>query len=89
MNSLIKLLILFKTNKMNRNITCIYHGCFRKNEDGTNRIIANNEVCLFPTHRQFRKYPENIPADVKTRSQYKQQNLVKADTFDRYVRQKN
>ena len=83
LNSLIKLLILFKTNKMNRNITCIYHGCFRKNEDGTNRIIANNEACLFSRHRQFWKYPEDIPAGVKTRSQYKQKNLVK--TFDRYI----
>ena len=83
LNSLIKLLILFKANKMNRNITCIYHGCFRKNEDGTNRIIANNEACLFSRHRQFWKYPEDIPAGVKTRSQYKQKNLVK--TFDRYI----
>ena len=22
----------------------IYHGCFRKNNDGTNRIIANNDT---------------------------------------------
>ena len=47
--------------------TC--HGCFTKNIDGTNRIIANDEKCLVPTSRPFWKYIEDIPAGVKTRSQ--------------------
>ena len=49
----------------------IYHGCFRKNANGTNRIIVNKENCLVPTSRAFWKYIEDIPAGVKTRSQYK------------------
>ena len=38
-----------------------YHGCFRKNHNGTNRIIAKNEQCLVPTSRAFLKYIEDIP----------------------------
>ena len=56
-------------------MTNIYHGCFRKNADGTNRIIANKENCLVPTSRAFWKYIEDIPAGIKTHSQYKRQNL--------------
>ena len=47
----------------------IDHGCFRKNVDGTNRIIANDEKCLVPASRAFWEYIEDIPAGVKTRSQ--------------------
>ena len=59
----------------------IYHGYFRKNDDGTNRIIANNEQCLIPTSRLFWKYIEDITGGVKTRSQYKKQKLVNHRTF--------
>ena len=54
----------------------IYHGCFRKNTNGKN--------CLMPTTRAFWKYIENIPAGLKTRSQYKKQKLVDRRTFDTY-----
>ena len=53
----------------------IYHGYFRKNDDGTNRIIANNKQGLIPTSRPFWKYIEDIPGGVKTRSQYKNKSL--------------
>ena len=66
----------------------IYHGCFRKNNDGTNRIIANNERYLIPTSRPFQKYIEDIPDGVKTRCQYKKQKLVNCRTFDTYFRRK-
>ena len=46
----------------------IYHGCFRKNSDSTNRIIANNEQCPITTSRPFWKYMEDVPDGVKTRS---------------------
>ena len=32
---------------------CIYHGCFTKNRDGTNRIIEKNKACLIPTNNSF------------------------------------
>ena len=67
----------------------IYHGCFRKNIDETNRIIANRENCLVPTSRAFWKYIKDIPPGVKTRSQYKKQKVVDQRTFDTYFRNKN
>ena len=74
---------------MNKNIDHIYHGCFTKNKDGTNRIIKNGQICFWPTNSRFWKYPEDVPSGVKTRSQHKEQKLVKPETFDRYFRQKN
>ena len=62
----------------------IDHRCFRKNVDGTNRIIANDEKCLVPASRAFWEYIEDIPAGVKTRSQYKKQKVVDHRTFDTY-----
>ena len=55
-----------------------------KNDNGTNRIIANNEQCLIPTSRPFWNYIEDIAGGVKTRSQYKKQKLVNRQTFDTY-----
>ena len=59
----------------------IYHGCFRKNIDETNRIIANGENCLVPTSRAFWKYIEDIPPGVKTCSQYEKQKVVDQRIF--------
>ena len=69
---------------------CIYHGCFRKNTNDTNRIIAPNELCLVPTAKPFSKYNEDIPSTgVKTRSQHNKQPLVTSEAFDNYFRNKN
>lgn len=74
-----------------------YHGCFRKNHNGTNRIIAKNEQCLVPTSRAFLKYIEDIPflkyiedipCGIRTRSQYKKQKLVNRRTYETYFRNK-
>ena len=62
---------------------------FRKNIDGTNRIIANGENCLVPASRAFWKYIEDVSAGVKTCSQYKKQEVVDQRTFDTYFRNKN
>ena len=70
-------------------MSIIYHGCFRKNADGTNKIIANDERCLIPCSKPFWKYIEDIPSGVKTRSQYKRQELVDRRTFDTYFQEKN
>ena len=31
----------------------IYHGCFNKSSDGTNKLIKKGEKCLTPTHFPF------------------------------------
>ena len=49
----------------------IYHGCFTKNQDGTNRLIEKNKRCLFPTNKTFWKYAGHIMCGVETRSQEK------------------
>ena len=66
----------------------IYLWCFRKNDDATNRIIANNKQCLIPTSQSSWKYIEDIPGGVKTGSQYKKQKLVNRRTFDTYFQRK-
>ena len=67
----------------------VYHGCFRKNRDGTNRIIEKNKRCLFPTSKPFWKRIEDISRGPRTRSQEQHQKLVKKGEFDRYFRQQN
>ena len=67
----------------------IYHGCFRKNVDGTNRIVANDERYLLPCSKPFWKYIEDRPSVVKTRNQYKRQELVNRRTFDTYFSKEN
>ena len=54
----------------------VFHGCFNENRDDTNRVIAPGEKCITPTSEPFWKYPEDIFASVRTRSQeqkYQQQ----------------
>ena len=46
----------------------VFHGCFTKNKDGTNRIIGRAEKCLTRTNCPFWKYPEDINVSVRTRS---------------------
>ena len=46
----------------------IYHGCFNKNADGTNKIIVAGERCLAPTDKCFGKDPNDVKHGVKTRS---------------------
>ena len=64
----------------------IYHSCFSKNADGTNRIILAGERCLCPTSQSFWKFPEGIlDLGVKTRSQTKKgQQYVTKETYDQY-----
>ena len=46
----------------------IYHGCFLKNADGTNKIIAAGDKCLVATGKCFWKDPSDVKHGVKTRS---------------------
>ena len=57
----------------------IFHGCFTKNKDGTNRIIEKGKTCLFSTNNPFWKYPEDTPSCVKTRSQEKKSKTSRKD----------
>ena len=61
-----------------------FHGCLRRNKDGTNRIIEKGKRCLWPTSFPFWKKIENTPEEIRTCSQEHKQKLVKRADFNRY-----
>ena len=67
--------------------TKAFHGCCRKNQDGTNRIIEKGKRCLTPTSYPFWKRIEDIPIGIRTRSQEQKQKLSNRGQYNRYLRQ--
>ena len=63
---------------------CIYHGCFPKNTDGMNKIIAKGDKCLVPTNKCFWKDPSDVKNRVETRSQTENKPTVDYKTIDGY-----
>ena len=66
----------------------VFHGCFRRNQDGTNGVTEKNNRCFCLTNQLFWKQIENVPAGVHTRLHEQNQELVKRGKFNRYLRQK-
>lgn len=62
----------------------IFHRCFNKNKDGTNKLTEKGKECFRPTNCLFWKRPCDVPNGVRTRSQEKQQKKVKMVDFDKY-----
>ena len=60
----------------------IYHGCAYANADGTQKMIAKGDLCLFPTNRCFWKDPREVDDYVKTRSMTKRQRCVSRTLLD-------
>ena len=67
----------------------IYHDCFYKNADGTNKVIAAGELCLTPTKKCFWKDPSNVKDEVKTRSRANSEPTVSFQTVDEYWKGKS
>ena len=67
----------------------VYHCCFRKSQDGTNRIIEKGKRCLFPTSCPFWKPVEDTPNGPRTRSQEQKQKLIKRGDLNRYFRRRD
>ena len=65
-----------------------FHGCMRKNKDGSNRIIEKGKKYLFPTTSPFWKKAVDVPFQVSTRAQENKKELVKRADFNRYCRQR-
>ena len=63
-----------------------FHGCLRKNRDGTNRIIEKNKRCLCSS--PFWKKTSDVCFKIRTRSQEQKQELVKRSDFNRYCRKR-
>ena len=54
--------------------TQVFHGCCRKNADGTNRIIEKGKHCLTPTSYPFwKQIPDISTSTIHTRSQEQKQ----------------
>ena len=66
----------------------VFHGCFTKNRDGTNRLIIRSEKCLTPTDKPFWKYPDDITSITKTCSREKEQKKVTKREFNKYFKEK-
>ena len=65
----------------------IYHCCFTKNADGTNKLIGPGEKCLTPTAQCFWKDPKDVRSGVKTCSQSANQAIVSTD-YEYYFQKK-
>ena len=67
----------------------VYHGCFKRNIDATNRLIKRGDVCPRPTNIPFWMSTEDVINSIKTRSQERNQKDVKKVDFDEYFIKKN
>ena len=66
----------------------IYHGCFTKNTDGTNKLIGPGEKFLTLTAKCFWKDPKDDRAGVKTRIQSANQAIVSTEDYEYYFQKK-
>ena len=66
----------------------IYHGCFYKNADGTNKIIKTGDECLVSTDECFWNDLCDVKHGVKTRSRAKNEPKVTLKNFNRYYDEK-
>ena len=67
----------------------IYHGCFTKNRDGTNKLIEKGKACITPTNNPLWKYPEDVHSGIRTRLQEKNKKKVKSRDYNKYFKQKD
>ena len=65
-----------------------FHGCVRKNKDGSNRVIEKGKVCFCPTTTPFWKKAADVRFKVSTRAQENKKDLVKRADFNRSCRQR-
>ena len=66
----------------------IYHGCFTKNTDGTNKLIDPGEKCLTPTAECFWEDPKDALSGSETRSQSANQPTVSTEDYKYYFQKK-
>ena len=66
----------------------IYHDCFTKNADGTNKLIGPGEKCLTLSAQCFWKDPKYVHSGVKTRSQSANQPTVSSEDYEHYFQKK-
>ena len=67
----------------------VFHGCFNKNRDSTNQLIAPRQKCITPTSEPFWKFSQDITSGVRTRSQEQKQERVTRTQFKKYFQEKD
>ena len=65
-----------------------FHGCMRKNKDGSNRMTEKGKCCLWPTTSPFWKRTVDVPFKISIRSRENKKELAKKADFNRYYRQR-
>ena len=61
----------------------IYHGCMKKNADGSNKLIGPGQKFFVPTADCFQKNPSDVKhCKVKTRSHTKKEPTVSIKDYD-------
>ena len=65
-------------------LALVYHGCFTKNADGTNKLIGPEEKSLIPAAQCFCEDPEDVRSGVKTCSQ----PAVSTEDYQYYFQEK-
>ena len=71
---------------INKNNMAIYHGCSKRNIDGTNRLIKKREVCSKLTYEPFWMEAQDIDNRVKTRSQEQNRKDINQKDLDQYFK---
>ena len=67
----------------------VFHGCFNKNRDSKNQLIAPRQKCITPTSEPFWKFPQDITPGVRIRSQEQQKKKVTRTQFKKYFQEKD
>ena len=67
--------------------TQVFHGCCRKNADGTKRIIEEGKRCLTPTSYPFwKRIPDTSTSTIRTTSKEQKQKIASRGEYNRYLR---
>ena len=75
-------------NRKPEKSTQVFHGCCRKNADGTSRIIEKGKRCLTPTSYPFwKRIPDISTSTIRTRSHKQKQKIASRGEYNRYLRQ--
>ena len=61
---------------INKNNMAIYHGCSKRNIDGTNRLIKKREVCSKLTYEPFWMEAQDIDNRVRTHRRNKIKKIL-------------
>ena len=66
----------------------IYHGCYFRNADETNKRIRIGKKCLVPTNECFWKGQRDVKNEVITRSCTKSELFIGQKTIEQHQKQK-